>query len=49
VVLQGTASDDPSSPLAVWIDFEFKCKPTGVNRRPCVLSPYHYRLDWLMW
>ena len=19
------------------------------DRRPCVISPYHYRLDWLMW
>jgi hypothetical protein len=21
----------------------------SVNRRPCLISPYHYRLDWLMW
>ena len=20
-----------------------------VKRRPCLISPYHYRLDWLMW
>ena len=20
-----------------------------VNRQPCAISPYHYRLDWLLW
>lgn len=20
-----------------------------MNRRPCVISPYHYRMDWLLW
>ncbi len=25
------------------------CKPGQVSRRPCIISPYHYRLDWLMW
>ena len=32
-----------------WIEYEFKCKPGDVNRRPCLISPYHYRLDWLLW
>jgi hypothetical protein len=52
VVLQGTLDDirkhgDVSK--AVWKEYEFKCKPGDVKRRPCVISPYHYRLDWLMW
>ena len=33
----------------VWTPYEFKCKPGDVNRRPCWITPYHYRLDWLMW
>ncbi|XP_037588169.1 lipase maturation factor 1 isoform X2 [Cebus imitator] len=49
VVLQGTASPNASAPDAVWEDFEFKCKPGDPSRRPCLISPYHYRLDWLMW
>ncbi|XP_068024382.1 lipase maturation factor 1-like isoform X1 [Melanerpes formicivorus] len=49
VVLQGTASLDPKDPAAVWEEFEFKCKPGALGRRPCFISPYHYRLDWLMW
>ena len=32
-----------------WKEIEFKCKPGALSRRPCVISPYHYRLDWLMW
>ncbi|KAM8798527.1 lipase maturation factor 1 [Eudromia elegans] len=49
VILQGTASEDPHDPAALWEEYEFKCKPGDVRRRPCFISPYHYRLDWLMW
>ncbi|XP_045640783.1 lipase maturation factor 1 isoform X2 [Ursus americanus] len=49
VILQGTASPNASSPDAVWEDYEFKCKPGDPGRRPCLISPYHHRLDWLMW
>ena len=34
---------------AVWLTYEFQCKPGSLSRRPCWISPYHYRLDWLMW
>ncbi|GFR69248.1 lipase maturation factor [Elysia marginata] len=49
VVLKGTNSSSPESPLAVWEEYEFKCKPGDIYRQPCLISPYHYRLDWLMW
>ncbi|XP_030653656.1 lipase maturation factor 1-like [Nomascus leucogenys] len=49
VILQGTASANASTPDTVWEDYEFKCKPGDPSRRPCLISPYHYRLDWLMW
>ncbi|XP_077979831.1 lipase maturation factor 1-like [Glandiceps talaboti] len=49
VILQGTLSDDPNDPNAVWLEYEFKCKPGNITRRPCLISPYHYRLDWLIW
>jgi hypothetical protein len=32
-----------------WEAYEFPCKPGDPSRRPCVISPYHYRLDWLLW
>lgn len=49
VIFQGTRSLDPKDPEAVWEEYQFRCKPGDVYRRPCVISPYHYRLDWLMW
>ncbi|XP_069012237.1 lipase maturation factor 1 isoform X2 [Embiotoca jacksoni] len=49
VIFQGTLSPDPKDAEAVWEDYQFLCKPGDVYRRPCLISPYHYRLDWLMW
>ncbi|KAM9716315.1 LOW QUALITY PROTEIN: lipase maturation factor 1 [Menidia menidia] len=49
VIFQGTLSPDPKDPEAVWEEYQFFCKPGDVFRRPCLISPYHYRLDWLMW
>ncbi|XP_078794145.1 lipase maturation factor 1 [Oryzias latipes] len=49
VIFQGTQSPDPKAPEAVWEEYQFPCKPGDVQRRPCVITPYHYRLDWLMW
>lgn len=48
VVLEGT-SGSPDDPSAVWREYEFPCKPGDVRRRPCLITPYHYRLDWQMW
>ena len=48
VIIEGTHSSNPG-PGAEWEELEFKCKPGSVDRRPCVITPYHYRLDWLMW
>lgn len=49
VVFQGTLSPDPQDPAALWEEYQFPCKPGDVSRRPCLVTPYHYRLDWLMW
>lgn len=49
VIFQGTLNQDPKDPKAVWEEYQFRCKPGDVYRRPCLISPYHYRLDWLMW
>lgn len=48
IVIEGT----PDSTLAdstVWTPYEFKAKPGNPSRMPPVVSPYHLRLDWLMW
>ena len=49
IIFQGSYGPNPSAPSAEWLDYEFKCKPGNVSRAPCLISPYHYRLDWLMW
>jgi Lipase maturation factor len=48
IVLEGTDDAVPGDD-ADWRPYEFRCKPGDPMRRPCVISPYHYRLDWLMW
>jgi hypothetical protein len=48
VVLQGTR-DEVITDATRWKDYELPCKPGDVMRRPCLVSPYHYRLDWQMW
>ncbi len=39
---------DAAAPVT-WHEYEFKCKPGRPSARPCVLGPYHHRIDWLMW
>jgi hypothetical protein len=49
IEIQGTLSDDPNAPDAEWKAYELPCKPGDVTHRPCILGPYHRRLDWLIW
>lgn len=48
IVFEGT-TDSVITQTTQWREYEFKCKPGDTNRRPCLISPYHYRLDWLIW
>jgi hypothetical protein len=48
VVIEGT-SDATVGPDTQWRAYELPCKPGDVGRRPCVIAPYHYRLDWQLW
>jgi hypothetical protein len=48
VVIKGTDAEYPDA-NAEWREYEFKGKPGDVNHRPCIVSPYHWRLDWQMW
>ena len=48
VIIQGTY-DAGITAATEWQEYEFKMKPGGVNRRPGIISPYHYRLDWQIW
>ena len=48
LVFEGT-HDELLTPDTEWKAYEFKCKPGDPQRRPCLISPYHYRLDWQIW
>src|SRR5579859_1735035 len=48
VVLEGTRDAVPDD-AARWEPYELPCMPGDVRRRPCIVTPYHYRLDWQMW
>lgn len=48
VILVGTL-DDPSQPDAEWREYVFPCKPGPIERAPCIVTPYHHRLDWQVW
>ncbi|HXU62553.1 MAG TPA: lipase maturation factor family protein [Polyangia bacterium] len=48
LVFEGT-EDEVVTDATVWRPYAFKCQPVDPARRPCWMSPYHYRLDWLLW
>src|SRR5439155_20951728 len=48
IVFEGT-DDAVITDRTQWKEYEFKRKPGDPMRRPCIISPYHYRLDWQIW
>jgi len=49
LIFKASEKRNPTASEEDWFEIEFKCKPGAIKRRPCQISPYHYRLDWLMW
>jgi Lipase maturation factor len=48
IIFEGT-QDTVITEKTEWRAYEFKCKPGDPNRRPCVIAPYQYRIDWQIW
>jgi hypothetical protein len=48
VVIEGTQATTLDEHTQ-WREYELPCKPGRVDRRPCWITPYHYRLDWQLW
>ena len=48
IVFEGTADAAPTE-RADWREYPFKCAPCDPARPPCLITPYHYRLDWQIW
>jgi hypothetical protein len=48
LVIEGTR-DEVVGPETRWTAYQPRCQPADPARRPCWMSPYHRRLDWLLW
>jgi Lipase maturation factor len=48
LVIEGTR-DEVVTPETRWTAYQPRCQPADPARRPCWMSPYHRRLDWLLW
>lgn len=48
IVLEGTSAETLDENTR-WLPFELPCKPGDPQRRPCVVAPYQYKLDWQLW
>jgi hypothetical protein len=48
LVIEGSPSASLSE-HSEWREYELPCKPGPVERAPCLVTPYHYRLDWQLW
>jgi hypothetical protein len=45
VIIEGTR-ESRIGEQTKWLEYELPCKPGRVDRRPCWVTPYHYRLEW---
>jgi hypothetical protein len=48
VIIEAT-DDREVTDQTQWRAYEFKAAPGDVTRRPPIISPYHYHLDWQIW
>ena len=48
LIIEGTSATSLDEHTR-WKEYELPCKPGRVDRRPCWVTPYHYRLDWQLW
>lgn len=48
IIIEGT-QDKTVGPNTQWKAYEIPCKPGDLEQRPCVISPYHYRITWQIW
>jgi hypothetical protein len=54
VIIEGASAREntngpPDPDTLDWHEYEFPCKAGDPARAPCLVTPYHYRLDWQMW
>ncbi|MBS0627938.1 MAG: lipase maturation factor family protein [Verrucomicrobia bacterium] len=48
IIIEGT-NDLALTENTKWLAYEFKAKPGSLTKKPPLVSPYHYKIDWQMW
>ncbi|EKX46511.1 hypothetical protein GUITHDRAFT_138242 [Guillardia theta CCMP2712] len=48
-VVLSLARDGQDGSSSGWEEIEFMCKPDGLRKLPCFVTPYHFRFDWEVW
>ena len=48
IIMKGT-TDKKITKQTLWKEYSIPCKPGFPSKRPCMASPYHYRLAWQIW
>ena len=48
IVIEGTSDPTPTEG-SLWKAYELPCATGDPARRPCLVTPYHYHLDWQLW
>jgi hypothetical protein len=48
LVIEGTHEKNLNEDT-VWYEYELPCQPGDIYKRPCIMSPYHYRITWQIW
>ena len=48
IIIEGTNDLVPNDG-GDWREYPFVVKPGDLKRRPPIITPYHYRLDWQIW
>lgn len=48
IILEGTSATSLDEGTR-WLPYELPCKPGDPARRPCIVAPYQYKLDWQLW
>jgi hypothetical protein len=48
IVISGTDDANPNE-NSYWQEYQFPCQPGDISRWPCLITPYHYHIDWQLW
>ena len=48
-IIMKRTKDKKITKETIWKEYSIPCKPGIISKKPCIASPYHYRLAWQIW